>query len=88
MKAICIEFNKLGHEPFLDFLKAYAIICVLIGHTFPLLNQSGYPFWAGLQVPIFVLIQAFHVLKNKSSKNKQQNTSHKQEMIIPVVDSF
>ena len=67
MKTIQIELNKTGYEPFLDFLKAYAIICVLIGHTFPFLNKIGYPLWTGLQVPIFVLIQAFHVLKKPSS---------------------
>lgn len=67
MKAIQIELNKTGYEPFFDFLKAYAIICVLIGHTFPYLDKIGYPLWAGMQVPIFVLIQAFHVLKKPSS---------------------
>lgn len=68
MKAIQIELNKTGYEPFLDFLKAYAIICVLIGHTFPYLDKVGAPFWFEMQVPIFVLIQAFHVLKKPSSK--------------------
>jgi len=69
MKAVQIELNKTGYEPFFDFLKAYAIICVLIGHTFPYnLDKIGYPFWVGMQVPIFVLIQAFHVLKKPSSK--------------------
>lgn len=67
MKSIKIEFNKTGFEPFLDFLKAYAIICVLIGHTLPYLNNVGAPLWIGLQVPFFVLIQAFHVLKKPSS---------------------
>lgn len=68
MKTIQIELNKTGYEPFLDYLKAFAIICVLIGHTFPFLNLMGYPFWIGMQVPLFVLIQAFHVLKKPSSK--------------------
>lgn len=68
MQAIQIELNKSGHEPFLDFLKAYAIICVLIGHTFPYLNDVGAPLWLEMQVPIFILIQAFHVLKKPSSK--------------------
>ena len=67
MKSISIELKKSGYEPFLDFLKAYAIICVLLGHTFiPFLNKIGYPFWGGLQVPIFALIQAFHILKKPS----------------------
>lgn len=68
MKTIQIELNKTGYEPFLDYLKAFAIICVLIGHTFPFLNLMGYSFWIGMQVPLFVLIQAFHVLKKPSTK--------------------
>lgn len=68
MKTIQIELNKTGYEPFLDFLKAYAIICVLIGHTFPFLDKVGAPLWLEMQVPIFVLIQAFHVLKKPFSK--------------------
>ncbi len=68
MKTIQIELNKTAYEPFLDFLKAYAIICVLIGHTIPYLDKVGAPLWLEMQVPIFVLIQAFHVLKKPSSK--------------------
>lgn len=56
-------FKKDGYDPFIDFLKAYAIICVLMGHTFPFLQETGYALWYGMQVPIFILIQAFHVFK-------------------------
>lgn len=58
-----VVFNKSGYDPFIDFIKAYAIICVLIGHTFPYLDCIGYGLWAGMQVPLFVLVQAFHYLK-------------------------
>lgn len=68
MKAIQVDLNKTGFEPFFDFLKAYAIICVLIGHTFPFMDKVGAPFWLGMQVPIFVLVQAFHVLKKPYSR--------------------
>lgn len=61
-----IIFNKVGYEPFLDFIKAYAILCVLIGHTFPMLNQMGYFIWCGMQVPLFILIQVFHVFKKNT----------------------
>ena len=63
-----IQFNKAGYEPFLDYVKAYAIICVLIGHTFPFLSTIGYGLWAGLQVPLFVLVQSFHSLKSPNFK--------------------
>lgn len=58
-----ITFNRIGHDSFIDFIKAYAIICVLFGHTFPHLDKLGYGLWAGMQVPLFVLIQSFHILK-------------------------
>lgn len=58
-----ITFNKTGYDPFIDFVKAYAIICVLIGHTLVLHDYWGYGLWAGMQVPLFVLVQTFHVFK-------------------------
>lgn len=63
-----ITFNKTGYDPFLDFIKAYAILCVLLGHTFPFLHETGYPLWYGMQVPLFVLIQVFHVFKKDTYK--------------------
>lgn len=63
-----ITFNKDGYEPFLDFLKAYAILCVLLGHTFPYLDATGYSLWYGMQVPLFILIQVFHVFKKAAYK--------------------
>lgn len=62
MKKI-ITFNRSGYDPFIDFIKAYAIICVLMGHTFPYLDKTGYVLWYGMQVPLFVLVQTFHVFK-------------------------
>lgn len=58
-----VVFNKVGYDPFIDFIKAYAIICVLLGHTFPYLDETGYSLWYGMQVPFFVLIQVFHTFK-------------------------
>lgn len=61
-----ITFNKDGYDPFIDVIKAYAIICVLVGHTFPYLDQTGYSLWYGMQVPLFVLVQVFHVFKKEN----------------------
>lgn len=58
-----IVFNKTGYDPFIDFIKAYAIICVLLGHTFPYTHETGYYLWYGMQVPLFILVQTFHVFK-------------------------
>lgn len=64
----CIKLNLNGYEPFLDFIKAYSIICVLIGHTFPYLHETGYNLWYGMQVPLFILVQTFHYYKRDDSK--------------------
>lgn len=61
-----ITFNRTGYDSFIDFIKAYAIICVLIGHTIPFTNYWGYGLWAGMQVPLFVLVQSFHGFKKEA----------------------
>lgn len=63
-----ITFNKEGYDPFIDFIKAYAIICVLIGHTIPGIDYAGYGLWAGMQVPLFILVQSFHYHKRNDTK--------------------
>ncbi len=63
-----VSFNTKGHDNFIDFIKAYAIICVLFGHTFPWLDKVAYGAWAGMQVPLFILIQAFHTYKRDNLK--------------------
>ena len=62
-----IKFQTTGHDEFIDFIKSYAILCVILGHTFPLLDKIGYGIWAGMQVPLFILIQTFHYLKKERS---------------------
>lgn len=62
-----INFNRTGYDPFIDFIKAYAIICVLIGHTLPV-TYMGYGLWAGMQVPLFILVQAFHFYKKEDTR--------------------
>ena len=62
-----IKFQTTGHDEFIDFIKSYAILCVIFGHTFPMLDKIGYGIWAGMQVPLFILIQTFHYLKKERS---------------------
>jgi len=59
------SFNKDGYDPFIDFLKAYSILFVVIGHCLPvaLYNYTLFWVWGGMQVPMFILIQTFHVYK-------------------------
>lgn len=59
-----VTFNTKGYDGFIDFIKAYAILCVLFGHTFtPILDKVAYGVWAGMQVPLFILVQSFHTYK-------------------------
>ena len=69
MKTSIVTFNTTSYDPFIDFIKAYAIICVLIGHTIPGITHVGYGLWAGMQVPLFILVQGFHGLKHKPQLN-------------------
>ena len=58
-------FRKSGYDPFVDFIKSYCIICVVLAHALPkhVLSESLYVFWGGMQVPMFLLIQVFHFFK-------------------------
>ena len=60
-----IYFKKEGYDPFIDFLKAYSIVCVLLAHAIPnqLFDYIQFMVWGGMQVPMFVLIQTFHAGK-------------------------
>lgn len=59
-----IQFEKKGHDDFIDFIKAYSILVVIFCHGFPLLNQVGYPIW-GAEIPLFFLVQVFHCYKRE-----------------------
>lgn len=64
-----ILFNTKGYDGFIDFIKAYAILCVIFGHTFEFaLDKVGYGLWAGMQVPLFILIQVFHYYKKNNNR--------------------
>lgn len=58
-----ITFITNGYDGFIDFIKAYAIICVLIAHCFPWYNRIAGCLWMDMQVPLFILVQVFHCYK-------------------------
>lgn len=62
-----IYFNKYGYDPFIDFLKAYAIIMVVFTHCIPTSVHDHLLgcLWIDVQVPLFLLIQVFHAYKNE-----------------------
>ena len=81
-----LTFNKTGYDPFIDFLKAYSIICVVIAHILP---QQFYKYilfhvWGEMQVPLFVLIQVFHAYK-KEQKPKLNWGNLLKRFFLPFV---
>lgn len=67
MTARALSFNKTGYDPFIDFLKAYSIICVVVAHILPaeFYKYILFQAWGDMQVPMFVLIQVFHAYKKE-----------------------
>lgn len=81
-----ISFNKTGYDPFIDFLKAYSIICVIIAHILPpeFYKYVLFQVWGDMQVPLFVLIQVFHAYK-KGMKPKLNWNSLLKRICLPFI---
>lgn len=62
-----VTFNKVGYDPFIDFLKGLCIVSVVLTHSIPYEWQQmiGFSFWGAQAVPIFLMIQSFHYLKHE-----------------------
>ena len=58
-----IKFNSTGYDPFIDFMKGFCILSVVLTHCLPMQDEILFPFWGGQAVPIFLLIQVFHTYK-------------------------
>ena len=86
MTAKALTFNKTGYDPFIDFLKAYSIICVVIAHILPaeFYKYILFQVWGDMQVPMFVLIQVFHAYK-KGLKPKLNWSSILKRIILPFI---
>lgn len=57
--------NISSRNPFIDFLKGICILFVIFAHNCParFLNKSGFFLWGGMAVPLFLLLQSFHVFQ-------------------------
>ena len=57
--------NRIGYDPFIDFLKGICIIFVIINHCMPVkvMEYTAFFFWGVSAVPIFLIIQVFHAYK-------------------------
>ena len=60
-----VRLAKSGYDPFLDFIKGYCILCVILAHSLPETwrYNSLFALWGGIQVPLFLLLQVFHAYK-------------------------
>lgn len=68
--SLSLELEKEQYEPFLDFLKGLCILWVIWEHTMGWKDQTGFWFWGKWAVPLFLLIQCFHVFKKGIDKVK------------------
>lgn len=86
MTTKALTFNKTGYDPFIDFLKAYSIICVVIAHILPaeLYKYILFQVWGDMQVPMFVLIQIFHAYK-KGAQPKLNWASLLRRICLPFI---
>lgn len=86
MAVQAISFNKNGYDPFIDFLKAYSILCVVIAHILPtaLFKYILFQVWGEMQVPMFILIQVFHAYK-KDQRPKVKWVSLLKRIIVPFI---
>ena len=78
-----VSFVKTGHDNFIDFLKAYCIICVILAHNLPSPDSVVFSIWGGMQVPLFLLIQTFHALKNGNTTNNWKKIIRR--LIFPFI---
>lgn len=81
-----LSFNKTGYDPFIDFLKAFSIFCVILAHNLPtsLWNYCQFRLWAGTQVSMFILIQVFHAYK-KEKRPTIKWASLLKRIVLPFV---
>lgn len=71
MTSFCL--NKEGYDPFIDFVKGFCILSVVLTHSLPTVCQDYLLFmlWGGMAVPLFLLIQVFHAYKAGLDSHKK-----------------
>ena len=64
MTSFCL--NKKGYDPFIDFVKGFCILSVVLTHSLPVWLQQHtlFSLWGGMAVPLFLMIQVFHAYKS------------------------
>lgn len=57
---------------FIDFLKGLCIICVVLTHNLPhsVMKASAFVAWGSMAVPLFLLIQSYHVFHTDKTRRE------------------
>ena len=55
---------------FIDFIKGLCIVCVILTHNLPpfVMKASAFVAWGSMAVPLFLLIQAYHVFRSDADR--------------------
>lgn len=58
---------------FIDFLKGICIVCVVITHNLPpvVMKYTIFILWGGMAVPLFLLIQCYHIFNTDKFRKDQ-----------------
>ena len=64
-----LSFKKSEYDPFIDYIKGFSILSVIILHSTPVsvLKVSLGCLWISMCVPLFLLVQVFHAYKKRSN---------------------
>ena len=88
-----VTFSKIGIDHSLDFVKGYAIICVLLNHCLDdeMRQQIFFGLWGLPAVPLFLLVQVFHAYKqgfdnSRPNFRKLWNRALRPFVIVEVLD--
>lgn len=78
---------KNGYDPFIDYLKGYCILAVILQHCLrELRDDVMFAYWGTLAVPIFLILQSFHVFrKDRIGVQRRQLANMCQRICIPFI---
>lgn len=82
-----IELMKNGYDPFLDFLKGFCILSVILTHCLD--ERRDYilfHYWGELAVPLFLILQAYHVFrKDKACISRHEIENMIRRIFLPFI---
>ncbi len=81
-----IQLAKDGYDPFIDFMKGFCILSVVLVHAIP--HIPGGVYTIGQCVPLFLLIQVYHYYKNGMENAKPFNIQKVWKRILRLFLEF